>query len=217
MPAEQSSAFDPIGPVVLIACEESQAVCKAFREKGFNAYSCDLQKCSGDHPEWHIIADAREVVKGWGGFPLQSGEIIILHRYWDMIIAHPPCTMLTKSSAVTLAKGLHTAEMISEAREFFLEMLNAPSPLIAVENPVPLHCAKLPPYSQVIQPWFFGHEYTKATCLWLKGLPPLLPTHAKPFKTKQYLNHCSKNSKRRSKTFPGIATAMATQWSDYLL
>lgn len=204
------------GSFVLVACEESQAVCSAFRERGFAAFSCDIQRCSGKHPEWHILDDASRVVLGNGSFRLESGMVLTMCTAWDLIIAHPPCTMLTKSSAVAYAKGLHTDAMIRDARAFFLAMLNAPCQHIAVENPIPMQRAQLPPYTQIIQPWFFGHEYTKATCLWLKNLPPLLPTYAKPVETKQYLRHCSHSPKRRSKTFPGIAEAMAVQWSDCL-
>lgn len=201
---------------VLVACEESQAVCKAFRNQGFTAFSCDIQPCSGNHPEWHICDNAERVVLGSGNFRLQSGQVLNIRTAWDLIIAHPPCTMLTKSSAVAYSKGLHTDEMIRQARAFFMAMWMAPCEHIAVENPIPMQRAQLPPYTQIIQPWFFGHEFSKATCLWLKNLPPLLPTYAKPVEIKQYLRHCSHSPKRRSKTFPGIAEAMATQWSDCL-
>ena len=149
---------------VLVACEESQAVCKAFRELGHEAYSCDIIDCSGGHPEWHIKGDALELLK----------------LKWDLIIAHPPCTYLTNAGA----RWLHTGGTLNqkryalgiEAREFFMAFYNADCPKIAVENPVPASVFNLPEYSQVIQPYEFGHPYSKKTCLWLKGLEPLKPT-----------------------------------------
>lgn len=200
---------------VLIACEESQAVCKAFRELGHEAYSCDIIDCSGGHPEWHIKADALELLK----------------LKWDLIIAHPPCTYLTNAGA----RWLHAGGTLNqkryalgiEAREFFMAFYNADCPKIAVENPVPASVFNLPGYSQVIQPYEFGHPYSKKTCLWLKGLEPLKPTQViedhVPFissgtysKTHdpRYKGASRKggSAKSRSKTFPGIAKAMAEQW-----
>lgn len=201
---------------VLVACEESQAVCKAFRELGHEAYSCDIIECSGGHPEWHIKADALELLK----------------LKWDMIIAHPPCTYLTNAGARWLHAGGGTLNqkryaMGMEAREFFMAFYNADCPKIAVENPVPASVFNLPEYSQVIQPYEFGHPYSKKTCLWLKGLEPLKPTQViedhVPFissgtysKTHdpRYKGASRKggSAKSRSKTFPGIAKAMAEQW-----
>ena len=200
---------------VLVACEESQAVCKAFRELGHEAYSCDIIECSGGHPEWHIKADALELLK----------------LKWDMIIAHPPCTYLTNAGARWLHAGGTLNQkryaMGMEAREFFMAFYNADCPKIAVENPVPASVFNLPEYSQVIQPYEFGHPYSKKTCLWLKGLEPLKPTQViedhVPFissgtysKTHdpRYKGASRKggSAKSRSKTFPGIAKAMAEQW-----
>lgn len=203
---------------VLVACEESQAVCCAFRSHGHEAFSCDIVPCSGGHPEWHIQVDALELLK----------------LSWDLIIAHPPCTYLTKASAVRMRVNGEIVqdrfEKAIAAREFFLSFLSAPCPHICVENPVPLRLVDLPPYSQIIQPYQFGHPYSKQTCLWLKGLPPLVPTsfvssHV-PYVNggckdshgnfRRFQGRKERDSSIRSKTFPGIAAAMAEQWGDYL-
>ena len=199
---------------VLIACEESQTICKAFRQYGCAAYSCDLQKCSGGRPEWHILGDAEIVVEGCAAYTLETGEQVIIPNRWDLIIAHPPCTFLTHSSAVALSQGKHTMSQVEEAARFFMKMLNAPANCVAVENPAPLKICGLPKYSQTIQPYNFGHIYSKRVCLWLKNLPPLLPTHGMVINHIPWLGHCSSRSKRRSKTFEGIAQAMALQWHD---
>ena len=201
---------------VLVACEESQAVCKAFRELGHEAYSCDLEPCSGGHPEWHIQCDALELLK----------------LKWDLIIAHPPCTYLTKAGAVRMrVKGEIVPERYQkamEAKAFFLKFLNAECQRIAVENPVPMAIVGLPPYTQIIQPYQFGHPYSKRTCLWLKGLPPLVPTelveHYEPYVNggskdangnyRRFTGRNERDQKTRSKTFPGIARAMAQQWGE---
>lgn len=199
---------------ILIACEESQAVCIAFRERGHEAYSCDIIDCSGGHPEWHIKADALELLK----------------MKWDMIIAFPPCTYMTKAGAVRMrVKGEIVPERYEEAmkaKEFFMKFYNADCPKIAIENPVPMKLIGLPPYDQIIQPYQFGHPYSKRTCLWLKGLPPLFATEIINEHT-PYVNGGCKDAKGnyrrfqgrkerdpkiRSKTFPGIARAMAEQW-----
>lgn len=185
---------------VLVACEESQAVCVAFRKRGHEAYSCDIQPCSGEHPEWHIQGDARELLK----------------YKWDLIIAHPPCTYLAKSGATSLFNNEHTIKDKErekkgwEAKEFFLTFLNADCPHIAVENPIPLKHFSLPPYSQIIEPFMFGDPWTKKTCLWLRGLSPLRPT--KPVVPIGSWTKVKWTAKDRSKTFPGIAQAMAEQW-----
>lgn len=204
---------------VLIACEESQAVCKAFRARGFEAYSCDIQECSGGRPEWHLRVDALELLK----------------MRWDLIIAHPPCTYITNAGAVRMrVKGeiqKERFEKAMEAKAFFLRFLNADCEHIAVENPVPMKLIGLPPYTQIIQPWQFGHAYTKKTCLWLKNLPSLVPTNIIREGVQPYVNGGCKDAhgnyrrfqgrkerdpKTRAKTFPGIAEAMASQWGDYL-
>lgn len=205
---------------VLVACEESQAVCIAFRKLGFEAFSCDIIPCSGGHPEWHIQADALELLK------LQ----------WDLIIAHPPCTYLTNASAVRMRVNGHIDQnrfdKAMAAREFFLHFLYANCPHICVENPTPLSIVNLPRYTQAIQPWQYGHPYTKRTCLWLRGLPLLQPTNVITDGITPYVNGGCKDShgncrrfqgrkerdpKMRSKTFSGVAAAMADQWGRYLI
>lgn len=148
---------------ILIACEESQAVCTEMRRLGHEAYSCDIQECSGGHPEWHLQVDALELLK----------------LKWDMIIAHPPCTYMTNAGAVRMRVGGQIVEerlaKAMEAKAFFMAFYNADCPRIAIENPTPMKLIGLPDYDQAIQPYWFGHPYSKRTCLWLKGLPPLMP------------------------------------------
>ena len=202
---------------VLIACEESQNVCIAFREIGIEAYSCDFQECSGGHPEWHIQGDAIKEA--------YSGK-------YDLMIAHPPCTYMSVAGARWMYP---TAGNIDEnrlkkalkAKEFFLKLLNAPIEHIAVENPNPLKVVGLPQSTQTIQPYQYGHEYSKRTLLWLKNLPELIPTDIKenftPFlpsntggkkRGHKFSSGVAKNAKEASKTFPGIAKAMADQWKN---
>lgn len=203
---------------VLVACEESQAVCKAFRELGHEAYSCDVQECSGGHPEWHIRADALELLK----------------LKWDLIIAHPPCTYLSKAGGNRLRINGEIQQPRFEkgvaAAKFFMEFINADCPRIVVENPIPLKIFGLPQYSQIIQPFMFGDPWMKTTCLWLKGVPPLMSTdivvptgkwvnstdHRKVKVNDEWQTSGKKSQKERSKTFPGIARAMAEQWGGKL-
>lgn len=223
---------------VLVACEESQEVCKAFRTKGHEAYSCDIQECSGGHPEWHIQGDCIPVLRG--------GQVITMDGLthgigkWDMIIAHPPCTYLTNGGAVRMFRqekkqyqpygefqmvNVERLKLGMQARDFFMAMLNADCDRIAVENPIPMSIYMLPKCQQIIQPYMFGDPYSKKTCLWLKGLPSLLPTEIlseyqplinggggrldRPnYKGKKFAG----GSRQRSKTFTGIAKAMAEQW-----
>jgi len=192
---------------ILIACEESQTVCKAFRAKGHEAYSCDILPCSGGHPEWHIQGDAIEEA--------YSGK-------YDVMIAHPPCTYLSNAGARFLyPKGILNEDRLKlglEAKEFFMKLLDAPIEKIAVENPVQSKVFRIQKYDQTIEPYFFGHPFKKKTCLWLKNLPPLKPTDIleKPQSTKITGNWFNKGGKERqknrSKTFQGIADAMAEQW-----
>lgn len=200
---------------ILVACEESQAVTIELRKLDHEAYSCDIEPCSGGHPEWHLQTDALELLK----------------RKWDMIIAFPPCTYLSNAGACRLypQKGVLNQERYKkglEAKEFFLQFYNADCPKIAVENPVSSRIYDMPPHSQEIQPWQFGHPYTKKTRLWLRGLPPLIPTKIMdnpiPFipagtgrkdKSKYGAKSCAHESKPRSKTFSGITKAMAIQWA----
>lgn len=222
---------------VLIACEESQEICKAFRRVGHNAYSCDLQACSGGHPEWHIQNDALKIINGFTGkasdliFTTMDGVHHLMPKQWDLIIAHPPCTFLSNAGARWLfADGRLNRERYNkgiEAKEFFMQFLNAKCERIAVENPLPSKIYKLPSYTQIIQPYEYGEEWSKKTCLWLRGLPLLVPTCVvtdyKPFITSgsytythdpKYKGATRKggSAKSRSKTFPGIAKAMAEQW-----
>lgn len=190
---------------VLIACEESQEVCKAFRARGHEAYSCDIKESSGGHPEWHIQGNALEVMD---------------REEWDLLIAHPPCTYMSNAGAVFLhTKGGFDIDderygKLLEARRFFMAFFRSEIEHICIENPTPLKAAALPKPSQVIQPTMFGHPYTKRTCLWLKGLPPLMSTEIVA-ESKSWTDvHRSPNI--RSKTFPGIAKAMADQWGPLL-
>lgn len=166
---------------VLIACEESQTVCKAFRALGHEAYSCDVQEPSGGHPEWHIWGDALEAVKG-GEIATMDGQRHDICK-WGLLIAHPPCTYLTSCSAVWLFNADHTVKDLArerkgwEAKEFFLALLRCGVERIAVENPTPLRYFGLPRYDQIIEPYMFGDPWRKRTCLWLRGLPPLRPTN----------------------------------------
>lgn len=197
---------------VLVACERSQVVCAAFRAWGHNAYSNDILPCKGKHPEWHIIGDARRLIKGSGIFKTEFGNLVVIKGHWDLIIAHPPCTMLSHVSAPALAQGKHTMEDVKRGADFFMEMLNAPCERVAVENPAPMKCAGLPDYSQIIQPYKYGHPYSKRICLWLRGLPPLLPQLGYYEKHVQWHDHCSSSQYMRARFFEGIAEAMACQW-----
>ena len=217
---------------VLIACEESQTVCKAFRAKGHEAYSCDIQEPSGGHPEWHILGDALKAIEG-GQVNTMDGQVHDVGK-WDLLIAHPPCTYLSNAGAARLYKRFDGKSYVElerlnnglDAKEFFLEFLNAPIEKIAVENSIPSGVYRMPKYSQIIQPYEFGHPYSKKTCLWLKGIPPLEPTEiVKPVCSwvsggskkadgtpRSNVGTPFRDSKRKSKTFPGIAKDMAEQW-----
>ena len=233
---------------VLIACEESQTVCKAFRKLGFNAYSCDILPCSGRHPEWHLHCDVLGVLRDKRG-TLETGDEFVLDGEWDLMIAHPPCTYLSVSGARWYyhpedkdlpieQRRPHPnfptrAQDRKEAIEFFLALANADIPRIAIENPVGIMSKLFHKPNQIVQPYWFGDEATKTTCLWLKNLPQLTPTkivgkgervvlssgkslpkwYSDSFNTK-----ISTEMRRtlRSKTFQGFADAMAEQWSKLL-
>lgn len=203
---------------VLIACEESQAECFAWRALGHNAYSCDIQPCkpAGD-PYWHILSDVTPYLHGETLFETQAGLLQSVPG-WDLIIAHPPCTYLCKVSSVHMViNGKVQAERYAkmlEAREFFFECLNADAPYVAVENPLPMARAKLPRPSFFISPDWFGEKYTKKTLYWTKNLPPIMPTIEHPT-PKQFVK--SSSGKYRSRTFPKVAEAIAKQWSAYIL
>ena len=191
---------------ILIACEESQAVCKAFRAKGHEAYSCDILESSGGYPEWHIQGDV----------------LAQLDKGWDMMIDHPPCTYLSNAGARFLyPKGILNQERLAlgmEAKDFFMQLLNAPIEKIVIENPVQSRVFGIEKYNQTIEPYQFGHPFKKKTCLWLKNVLPLQHTNVlpKPESTKVAGNWFNKGGKdrqkNRSKTFKGIADAMADQW-----
>ena len=205
---------------VLVACEESQEVCKAFRAKGHEAYSCDIQEPSGGHPEWHILGDALAVLTG-GTITTMDGTRHEIGK-WDFLIAHPPCTYLSNAGARFLyPKGILNEDRLKlglAAKEFFMAFYNADCEKICIENPTPSRVYELPKYTQVIQPWMFGHPVQKRTCLWLKGLEPLKPTEIVEERQSSKVpgNWFNKGGKERqqnrAKTFPGIAKAMADQW-----
>ena len=200
---------------VLVACEESQRVCIELRKLGHDAYSCDILPCSGGHPEWHI----------------QDDVLKHLNDGWDLMIAHPPCTYLSRAGA----RWLHQGGKINqeryakglEAKDFFLKLLSANILKIAIENPTPLKTYLLPKHTQVIQPYMFGHRFSKKTLLWLKNLPelkatdlikdysPFLPsnTGGKKRGQKFKIKDVVRDQKEASKTFQGIAQAMSKQWT----
>ena len=192
---------------ILVACEESQAVTIELRRLGHEAYSCDLEPCSGGHPEWHLRVDALEMLK----------------IKWDMILAFPPCTYLSNAGAKHLFPGGELSQERYQkglaAKEFFLRFLEADCPKIAVENPVSSRIYDMPPHSQEIQPWQFGHPVQKKTRLWLRGLPQLKPTNVVDYNCgcheagTWFMRGGKERQKNRAKTFPGIARAMSEQWA----
>lgn len=218
---------------VLVACEESQRVCIAFREKGYEAYSCDIQECSGGHPEWHILGDVLPILNGSTKFITQDGTLHEISGKWDMIIAHPPCTYLTVTGNRWFniekygKKAIKRYEQRKEAICFFLEIANSDCDKIAIENPIGIMSTVWEKPTQIIQPFMFGEPFEKRTCLWLKNLPNLKPTKivTPPERIKfdsgktmpawyARLWHLPKEERERerSKTFIGIARAMAEQW-----
>ena len=221
---------------VLVACEESQAVTKQLRRLGHEAFSCDIEKCSGGHPEWHIMCDVIPLLNGDCAFNTMDGENHYISGRWDMIIAFPPCTYLSNAGACRLypKKGQLDMERYKkglQAKEFFLKFLNADCDRIAVENPVSSSVFEMPKHTQEIQPYQFNddgtHPYTKKTRLWLKGLPILIQTtpDCKPVgpyvpagtgrknREKYGATKRGEDAKNRAKTFHGIAKAMAEQWA----
>lgn len=216
---------------VLIACEESQTVCIAFRNKGHEAFSCDIIECSGGHPEWHIKQDVIPLINGNCSFKTCDGITHKIIGEWDLLIAHPPCTYMSKAGARWMypkAKQIdeERLQLGIKAKQFFMNFLNANCKRICVENPRPLKIIELPKPTQIIQPYEYGHPFSKATCLWLKGLPNLMPTKIikdyKPYlpsNTSQFAKGkggsrgVTHNAKEASKTFKGIAEAMASQWT----
>lgn len=217
---------------ILVACEESQAVTKELRRLGHEAYSCDIIECSGGHPEWHIMGDVLPLLSGDCFFKTMDGRDHVIIDKWDMIIAFPPCTYLSNAGACRLypKKGQLNIERYKkglEGKAFFLKFLNADCPRIAVENPVSSKVFEMPKHTQEIQPYQFGHPVSKKTRLWLRGLPPLIPTDIVPCEatylpagtsrkdTSKYGRafRTGKDAVQRAKTFPGVARAMAEQWA----
>lgn len=196
---------------ILVGCEESQEVTKTLRKLGHEAFSCDLQECSGGHPEWHYQCDVFEAIK-FG---------------WDMAIFFPTCTYLTisankwykdqppRKSGTLVGKERRDARI--EAIEFFMKLYNCGISKIAIENPIGVISSVFRKPDQVLQPWMFGHGETKATCLWLKGLPKLTPTSIVEGRVQRlhFLPKTKDRAKLRSKTYPGIADAMAEQWAGF--
>lgn len=216
---------------VLVACEESQTVCKAFRSRGHEAYSCDIQTPSGGHPEWHILGDAIEALRG--GYVVTMDMVGHEVGRWDLVIAHPPCTYLTVTGNAWFNTEKYGKKAEKRWKErvastaFFMQMFLANSERIAVENPVSIMSSVWRKPDQIIQPYQFGDAFEKKTCLWLKGLKPLSPTNVvKPPERRMFASgktmpewyaelwHLPKEerAKARSKTFQGIADAMADQW-----
>lgn len=185
----------------------------AFRALGAEAYSCDLQPCSGGHPEWHIQGDVLAILQA-GQIVTQAGSIHTIPQ-WDLMIAHPPCTYLTRAGATLLYPGGHLCWRRYRngllARRFFMTLLTAPISHIAVENPTPCLIYHLPPPSMVLHPKDYGEQWTKRTLLWLRNLPPLMYgcEHPSP---RSYVYHCYHHPRRRSKSFTAVAAAMAEQW-----
>ena len=225
---------------VLIACEESQAVCKAFREKGHAAFSCDIQECSGGHPGWHIKGDVLPLLNGNCTFKTCDGTEWHIDGRWDLIIAHPPCTYLTTAATQCHSTKVYSKEKIAErtmnrieAMQFFMAFVNADCDRIAIENPQRVMSACYRQLDQTIQPYWFAESVddaenyaTKKTGLWLKGLEPLTYTCNLPNpldNAERWGNGKKKNwteanhgGKNRSKTFPGVAKAMAEQWGKFI-
>ena len=217
---------------ILVACEESQAITKAFRKLGYNAYSCDLLPASGGHPEWHIQGDA--IAEAYSG-------------KYDMMIAHPPCTYLSVAGAWAMYKKDQNGNKVinevrkknqTEALDFVRELMNAPIEHIAIENPVSVISSQIRKPDQIVHPYHFGDKASKSTCLWLKNLPKLEPTDiVEKGEFKEWIDKKSGKKKRqatwiyeclqkaenkehlrtlRSKTFQGMADAIADQWSKVL-
>ena len=222
---------------ILVACEESQRVCTAFRAKGHEAYSCDLQACSGGHPKWHIMQDVIPLLNGNCEFETVDGTKHKIEGKWDMIIAHPPCTYLTVTGNRWFnverygEKAIQRQKDRKEAIKFFMEIANADCEKIVIENPVGVMSTVWRKPEQIIQPYMFGDSAEKKTCLWLKGVEPLKATNV--FNPPERLKFDSgktmpkwyadlwhlpreERSRLRSQTFPGIAKAMAEQWGDNL-
>ncbi len=200
---------------ILVACEESQAVTVELRRLGHEAYSCDLVECSGGHPEWHIQDDVLPLINGNCSFQTMDGTIHLIFGKWDMLLAFPPCTHLCSSGQHWFSRGLKNPQLREDAVAFFMAFVNAKCDRIAIENPVGIMSTRYRKPDQIIQPWQFGHGETKKTCLWLKGLPLLKPTEIVNGREQRVWRMAPgpDRAKLRSKTFPGVAKAMAEQWA----
>lgn len=216
---------------VLVACEESQRVCIAFRNRGHEAYSCDIQECSGGHPEWHIMEDVLPLLNGDCVFKTLDTYTHTIVGQWDMIIAFPPCTDLAASGARWFAEKQRNFRQ-QKSVAFFMYFVIAHCDRIAIENPVGIMNNIYKKPTQIVHPYMFGDPVRKSTCLWLKGLQKLKPTnivqpniindgnstfsgpayYAKDENGKSLRWNDPKTAKVRSKTYPGIAYAMADQW-----
>jgi len=183
---------------ILVACEESQAVTKEFREKGHEAYSCDVQPCSGGKPEWHLQKKVEKV----------------LNQKWDMVLAFPPCDHLAVSGARWFEEKRKDGRQ-QKGIAFFMMFANLDCPKVAIENPIGIMSTLWRKPDQIVQPWQFGHGETKSTCLWLKGLPKLKPTKIVEGRRQRVwaMPETKQRPKLRSKTYEGIAKSMAEQWS----
>jgi hypothetical protein len=202
------------GVRVLVACEYSGRVRQAFRDRGHDAWSCDLHEPAEDGSEYHLVGDALDWIAT--GYPPTKRDYPFRLPSWDLLIAHPPCTHLSVSGAKHFeAKRADGRQQ--EAIDFFMALANAPIPRIAIENPVCIMSSVWREPDQVIQPWQFGHGETKATCLWLKGLPMLTPTKIVPGREPRVhrMSPGPDRWKERSRTYEGIAAAMADQWGAY--
>ena len=218
---------------VLVACEESQRVCMAFRERGHETYSCDIQPCSGGHPKWHIMQDVIPLLNGNCELKTSDGTIHKIEGKWDLIIAHPPCTYLTLAGNKWFKPEFtdrfpDRQKQRKEAIDFFMAIANADCDKISIENPVGVMSSQWRKPDQYIEPYMFGDPEKKKTGIWLKGLPLLKPTNI----VEPVIIHCKsganeprwhmetmhlpkeERSRVRSQTFIGIAHAMADQWSD---
>ena len=218
---------------ILLACEESQRVCTEFRKKGHEAYSCDIIDQSGGHSEWHIMQDVIPLLNGNCEFTTTDGKKHVIVGQWDMIIAFPPCTYLTVTGNRWFNVERYGEKAIKRYKDrenaiyFFMAFANSDCEKIAIENPVGVMSSEWRKPDQIINPWQFGDSFEKKTCLWLKGLPKLIPTNIVEIPPRKKFDsgktmpawyaevwHLPKEerAKLRSKTFPGIAKAMAEQW-----
>lgn len=208
---------------ILVGCEESQAVTIELRKLGHEAYSCDIQKCSGNHPEWHSNIGVFESIKG-GELKTEAGETVFINN-WDMGIFFPDCTYLTVSAnkwykdqpprASGTLVGAERRQAREEAVDFFMKLYNCDIPKVAIENPIGIMSTRFRKPDQVIQPWQFSHGESKATCLWLKNLPKLIPSDIVEGREQRiHLMSPSKDrAKLRSKTYKGVAEQIAIQWA----